>query len=135
LKYTYSDLYVCYFLCSPKYNVFKQDFWHVGGINSWLHANVFSKILKLKNMFFHFFNKMKSLVPCAPNLYPNSSTWTLWSICDVYLSKICLFVHTDEYMNTKSNISVIKSAIIILSKIYKNIFHYMEKTRKWSTLA
>jgi hypothetical protein len=29
------------FLCSPKYKVFEQDFLHVGGINSWLHANIF----------------------------------------------------------------------------------------------
>jgi hypothetical protein len=29
------------FLCSPKYKVFIQDFLHVGGINCWLHMNIF----------------------------------------------------------------------------------------------
>jgi hypothetical protein len=28
------------FLCSPKYSVFEQKFLHIGGINSWLHANI-----------------------------------------------------------------------------------------------
>jgi hypothetical protein len=39
-------------LCSPKYKVFEQDFLHVGGIKSWLHADIFFQIfLKVRNIF------------------------------------------------------------------------------------
>jgi hypothetical protein len=34
------------FLCSPKYNVFEQEFLHVGGINSWLYTNIFSQFFE-----------------------------------------------------------------------------------------
>jgi hypothetical protein len=45
------------FLGRTKYKVFAQDFLHVGAINSWLHANIFSKFLKLRNIIFFLFKK------------------------------------------------------------------------------
>jgi hypothetical protein len=44
------------FLYRPKYEVFAQEFLHVGVINSWLHVNIFSIVsLKFRNMFFNLF--------------------------------------------------------------------------------
>jgi hypothetical protein len=41
------------FLCSPEYKVFKHDYLHICGINSWLHPNIFFILfLKLGNMIF-----------------------------------------------------------------------------------
>jgi hypothetical protein len=59
------------FLCSPKYKVFEQDVLHIGGINSWLHANIFSNFLKTQkyDFQFFFFEKTRSLVPmCTKSL-------------------------------------------------------------------
>jgi hypothetical protein len=46
------------FLCSLKYIILKKDFLHAGGINCWIHANIFfHTFLKLRNIIFTFFLK------------------------------------------------------------------------------
>jgi hypothetical protein len=67
------------FLCSQGYKVFEHDFLHIGGINSWLHANIFSFFLKLRNMIFSFFfKKQDHWCPCAPNLYSKNIILEVW---------------------------------------------------------